>query len=196
LLSVAAAVVAVFRDDLVRTPELPTPFNSKDDLRDEPAAAPVDRVPYDWRHAHSLAVQEAVLRDLLAKHDPHVTICVALSIERDDPRTPGPMNDAPTPGWRTTVDAPVELRRRLASLAYVILPNTRCHVNHQDLLVDPDDRPAAEVGVGPISWVSKTFVKTDAYVLRGGFWGASFSYTLSLRHGRWQADRVVLTGIS
>jgi hypothetical protein len=144
-----------------------------------------------------LAVQEAVLRDLLAKHDPGITICVALSIEmHDPPRTPGPMNDAPTPRWGTIIDAPLDLRRRLASLAHVVLPNTRCHVNAEDVLVDSDGRPAAEVGVGPITWVSETFVKTTAYVLRGGFWGVSFRYTLSLRDGRWQPDRVVLTAIS
>ncbi len=195
-LSATAAVVAVFTGDLLRPPELPTPFNLRDRSRDEPAAALSDRVEPDWRHTHSLAIGEAVLLDLLAKHDPEIAICVGLQVEIADPRTPGPMNDAPTPGWRTTLDAPLELRRRLASVAHVVLPESRCHQNDEDLIVDQHERPAAAVGVGPITWVSKTFVKTDAYRIRGGLWGVGFSYTLSLRDDGWQPDRVVLTWVS
>jgi len=191
-----AAVVAVLAGDLLRPPELPTPFNLRERLQDEPAPSTFDHVEVDWRQKHSLAVGEAVLLDLLAKHDPAITICVGLQVEIDDPRTPGPMNDAPTPGWRTTLDAPPELRRRLASVAHVVLPQSRCHLTADDLVVDQQERPAAEVGVGPLTWVSKTFVKTDAYVIRGGLWGVSFSYTLSLRANGWQPDRVVLTGVS
>jgi hypothetical protein len=148
---------------------------------------PSDTVPEEWRRSQELAVREAVLRDLLDStrafnEDADMSICVGLGL--GELRGPGPV-----------VDAPLELRERLRGGNHAVLPLSRCHVRGEPL-VDSAGRPAVEVAVGTIRWVSKDFVKTRGYALRGSLSAIGFDYTLSLRDGKWLPDRVVATWVS
>jgi hypothetical protein len=187
-LCVTAGLLAVLLPDVLRAPALPEPLDPKA-FPPEPSAEAYGRVPPEWRERHYLAVQEAVLRDLLDsssrffRQEAGIAVCVAVGL--DSLRTPGP-----------TVDAPLELRRRLAKSMGNVLPQSRCRMNERDSLVDPKGNPAVEIAVGQIHRVSEGFVKTNGYILRGGLAAVGFSYTLSLQDGKWRPDRVVPTWVS
>jgi hypothetical protein len=152
------------------------------------SSSPPRAVSPEWRRLQEQAVHDAVVRDLVAESgglddDPNMTVCVGLGL--DDLDSPGPV-----------VDAPLGLRRLLASKGLIVAPMSRCHVNKDELLVDSAGRPAVEVAAGKIEWVSPDFVKVKGYWLRGGLWALGFNYTLSLRDGTWQTDRAMRTWVS
>jgi len=101
-----------------------------------------------------------------------------------------------SPDSNSERDASPELLTRLRSALPGIAPRDSCRLNEHHLLVDLDGRPALQLGVGTLEWVARDFVKVEAYWLRGGLWGATYRYTVSLVGTEWRVDTASVFAIS